>query len=164
MIGDMFRVLLLSALAILPLQAAPQKPSAPEPAPVRTEKTDAARTFFERYKKFMEAGDPAVATLYSDTARIRNVVRAAPGRDRREVVFNGKQFKSLLPSLLKEMRDKKTPFSFSDVTFEETDKGVVIESIRTAGAAKLASPHFLFIARQTDGAWKIEDELAESAQ
>jgi hypothetical protein len=159
----MFRLLLLLALLVFPVQAAPQKAPAPEPAPVRTEKTEAARVFFERYRKFMETGDPAAATLYADTARIRNVVRAAPGQDRREAVFNGKQYKSLLPSLLKEMREKKTPFSFSDVTFEETDTGVIIESMRTAGSAKLSSPHFLLIVRQTDGTWKIEEELAESA-
>jgi hypothetical protein len=134
--------------------------AAADPKPADRQKAEA---LFSRYVELERDFDPAIADLYSDTARFE-VRFVYPGGSSEVKTFPAalrkQQIRKVMP-LAKRLRDLSF---YTEVTYSQEGAFVRIRAKRYAELRKFSSPIQLLVGVAPDGRWLIFEEISEQHQ
>ena len=122
---------------------------------------ESAHAIFDLQQRLFSAFDPAVASLYSDSAVIRNTRRYPDGQVR-VLEMDGAKYKALLVASLPAAKLRGDTSRLSSVTYFPEQLGVRVNAIRFSDLKQYSSPVSLLIGPDQDGDWCILEEISES--
>jgi hypothetical protein len=131
-------------------------------AEAESESEAAARRFFESYVALSDRFDPAVAELYSDSARIRTSRTSATGAVQ-ELEMSGDRWKKLLVSALPVARERGDQNVFSEVDVADEPHGVRVMAERySVLKCTRDEAYYMVVAADAGGALRIVEEYSET--
>ena len=122
---------------------------------------DSAHAIFDLYQRLYASFDPAVASLYSDAAVIRNTRRYPDGQVR-ILELDGSKYKALLIASIPAAKLRGDTSRLSSVTYTPEQSGVRINAIRHSDLKHYSSPVSILVGPDQDGNWCILEEISES--
>ena len=122
---------------------------------------DSAQAILDLQQRLFSSFDPAVASLYSDSAVIRNTRRYPDGQVR-VLEMDGAKYKALLVASLPAAKLRGDTGRLSSVTYSPEQTGVRVNAIRYSDLKQYSSPLSLLIGPDRNGDWCILEELSES--
>ncbi len=125
------------------------------------EKVKQAKKIFSQYVTLAEKFDPAVAELYSNTAKIQNT-RIYPDGRRKVMSLDGKKYKVLIRIGMPLSKARGDTNKYTEVNYVKKDSKVTITATRYSNLKKYSSPLTLVVGADTDGKWRILQEISQS--
>ena len=122
---------------------------------------ESAHAIFDLQQRLFSSFDPAVASLYSDSAVVRNT-RRYPDGEVRVLEMDGAKYKALLVASLPAAKLRGDTSRLSSVTYSPEQPGVRVNAIRYSDLKQYSSPVSLLIGPDQNGDWCILEELSES--
>ena len=121
-----------------------------------------ALEFFKRYQTLTKSWDPALATMYSDDARVI-IHQNKPDGKASNVLYTGTEWKSKLPGEVAGMKDKGKANQFGFVHVYIEGAGAKVTANRyTSDGSSVDAGYYMKIARQEDGRLAITEEYFET--
>ena len=125
------------------------------------EKVKQAKKIFSQYVTLAEKFDPTVAELYSNTAKIQNT-RIYPDGRRKVMSLDGKKYKVLIRIGMPLSKARGDTNKYTEVNYVKKDSKVTITATRYSNLKKYSSPLTLVVGADTDGKWRILQEISQS--
>jgi hypothetical protein len=117
---------------------------------------------FQAYTTLERQYNPALATLYDDSARI--VSRQKNASEIKSRLIPGRIYKHTLEKSLPQAEAKGDAFSYSQVTMTAIDGQVRIRGQRYSEREKVLRPFSLLAGPDAQGHWRICQETKEENQ
>ena len=128
---------------------------------IACENAERAKKIFNQYTSLAGKFDPAVADLYSNAAKIQNT-RIYPDGRRRVMPFDAKKYKALIRIAMPLAKTRGDTNKYTEVKYVEKDSKVIITATRFSNLKKYSSPITLVLGADTDGKWRILEEITQS--
>jgi hypothetical protein len=121
-----------------------------------------AEELFTHYVDYEHSFDNKLVGLYSRQAKIVSRV-VLPGKPPRVRSWNGATYRDMLGRALQQARKTKTDLNYySGVIYLREGSRVRIKAMRYAQQQKALSPMELLVGPDTDGTWRIFEEISET--
>ena len=130
-------------------------------AAIAGEKVKQAKKIFTQYVTLADKFDPAVTELYSNAAKIQNT-RIYPDGRRRVMSLDGKKYKVLIRIGMPFSKARGDTNKYTEVNYVKKDSKVTITATRFSNLKKYSSPLTLVVGADTDGKWRILEEISQS--
>jgi len=120
-----------------------------------------AKALFETYVKLETAFDPALADLFSDDAKIRNVVRYEDGMTR-PWGTPGRMYKETLRRNMPMAKTRGDVAAYTNVQYTAEGSDIRVKATRSSKFNKIPSPVSLLAGAGSDGKWLILEYVIQT--
>jgi hypothetical protein len=120
-----------------------------------------AKALFEKYTKLETDFDPALADLFSDDAKIRNVVRYEDGMTRPRGT-PGRLYKETLRRNMPMAKTRSDVATYTNVQYTAEGSDIRIKATRSSKFIKIPNPVSFLVGAGSAGKWLILEYLIQT--
>lgn len=113
-----------------------------------------AKAFMAEYIKRADSYDPALSMMFAEKADLR-FKRFSDTEDVRDVDLHGQFWRNMYTKTVPKMQAAGDREIFFNITYEETDDGVVIKGMRRQVRQNFVGPFMFLIHPDENGTWRI---------